>query len=209
MLGVGDLLFGKAVPAGRLNQMVYPAAYVNQSSLFDMGLRPGASVWPPFTNPGRTHRFYTGKPVLPFGFGLSYTTFQYTMHSMPTTVSHTHIRAQLQAAAPDLRQIEANFYVNVTNTGPVDADDIVLGFLTPPGAGSEGVPLQQLFGFERVFVARGQTVTVYLGAQLSAFTQVLKSGSRVAWPGTYKVHFGVAETRDLGMGFAEHTLDCF
>ena len=39
------------------------------------------------------------------------------------------------------------FSVNVTNTGSVDADDVVLGFLTPPGAGEDGVPLQSLFGF--------------------------------------------------------------
>ena len=35
------------------------------------------------TNPGRTHRFYTGKAVLPFGFGLSYTSFSYSLVSSP------------------------------------------------------------------------------------------------------------------------------
>ena len=38
--------------------------------------------------------------------------------------------------------------VTVTNTGKLDADDVVLGFLTPPGAGQNGVPLQTLYGFE-------------------------------------------------------------
>lgn len=209
VLGVGDLIFGKAVPAGRLNQMVYPAHFVHDVSMFDMGMRPGPSVWPPFSNPGRTHRFYTGQAVLPFGFGLSYTTFTYTLHRMPSVVSHAHIQAQLTMAKPDLRVEATQFSVNVTNTGNYDADDVVLGFLTPPGAGSNGVPLQQLFGFERVFVAQGQTVTVYLGAQLSAFTQVLKDGTRLAWPGTYKVRFGVAEAQHLGMGFVEHSLECF
>lgn len=32
-------------------------------------VRPGPSAFPPYSNPGRTHRFYTGTPVLPFGFG--------------------------------------------------------------------------------------------------------------------------------------------
>ena len=45
-----------------------------------------------------------------------------------------------------------NYEVKVTNTGTVDADDVVLGFLVPPGAGVNGVPLQTLFGFERVHV---------------------------------------------------------
>jgi hypothetical protein len=34
-----------------------------------MNVRPGPSVWPPFTSPGRTYRFYTGTPVFEFGFG--------------------------------------------------------------------------------------------------------------------------------------------
>jgi len=38
----------------------------------------------------------------------------------------------------------------VTNTGVMDADDVVLGFLTPPSAGVNGVPLQTLYAFDRV-----------------------------------------------------------
>jgi hypothetical protein len=38
-------------------------------SMFEMNMRPGPSVWPPGTSPGRTYRFYTGETVLPFGFG--------------------------------------------------------------------------------------------------------------------------------------------
>ena len=94
----------------------------------------------------------------------------------------------------------------MTNTGTVDSDDVVLGFLVPPGAGVDGVPLQELFGFERVFVPAGQTVTVYLGAQGVRFTQANKDGVRVALPGKYTVRFGVQETLAGGMGFAEMQL---
>merc|ERR1712061_340556 len=81
-LGVGDVVFGKVVPAGRTIQTVYPASYADQVSIFDFNMRPGTSLWPrpdcpaPYknctlgTNPGRTHRFYTGRPVVPFGYGL-------------------------------------------------------------------------------------------------------------------------------------------
>jgi beta-D-xylosidase 4 len=54
ILGVADLLFGKVSPSGRMVQTTYPANFVNEVSMFDMGMRPGPSVWPPFTNPGRT-----------------------------------------------------------------------------------------------------------------------------------------------------------
>ena len=80
-LGVGDLIFGKAVPAGRTIQTIYPEEYQNSISIFDFNMRPGPSPFarpdcttnpcPNGTNPGRTHRFYTGTPVVPFGFGLS------------------------------------------------------------------------------------------------------------------------------------------
>jgi hypothetical protein len=82
-----------------------------------------------------------------------------------------HIPASLKTTAVD-------FYVNVTNTGSVDSDDVVLGFIVPPGAGVNGVPLQELFGFQRVFVPAGQTVTVYLGAQGVRFTQAGVDGVR-------------------------------
>ena len=96
--------------------------------------------------------------------------------------------------------------MNVTNTGSMDADDVVLGFLVPAGAGTGGVPLQELFGFERVFVPAGQTVTVYLGAQGVRFCQADKDGVRHFLPGEYKVRFGVQETAAHGMGFAEISL---
>ena len=176
-------------------------------------MRPGPSAWPPGTNPGRTYRFYTGVPVLPYGFGLSYTTWMYTPIPGPTPPRFAAIDAAARAhhAQPDsvgtipaaLKEVAADFYVNVTNTGSVDSDDVVLGFLVPPGAGVNGVPLQELFGFERVHVRAGETVTVYLGAQGVRFTQAGADGVRRALAGDYVARFGVAETAAQGMGFAE------
>ena len=226
--GTLDAVFGRTppgasgggapvAPAGRMSQTTYPADFVNQVSMWDFGMRPGPSAWPPGTNPGRTYRFYTGTPVLPFGFGLSYTTWTYT--PLPDPAPPAPFMAAVEAAAraqeatgvvghipASLQATAAQFWVNVTNTGTVDSDDVVLGFLVPPGAGANGVPLQELFGFERVFVRAGQTVTVYLGAQGVRFTQAGKDGVRRALRGEYKVRFGVAQTAAGGMGFAERTL---
>merc|ERR1712232_46271 len=85
----------------------------------------------------------------------------------------------------------------------MDADDVVLGFLVPPGAGQNGVPLKSLFGFERVHVKAGETVTVYLQPSLSDFAQANTDGMLVARPGEYKVFFGVEDTAKHGMGFVE------
>ena len=46
-------------------------------------------------------------------------------------------------------------------------------------------------------------MTVYLAANGVSFTNVLKDGSRIAWPGEYTVRFGVRETAEHGMGFSE------
>jgi hypothetical protein len=71
----------------------YPADFVNQVSMFEFGMRPGPSAWPPGTSPGRTYRFFTGTPVLPFGFGLSYTTWVYTPLPDPAPPAASGLRA--------------------------------------------------------------------------------------------------------------------
>lgn len=191
IVGVGELLFGKTSPAGRMVQTAYPAydARADEISIFDFNMRPGPSIFPrpdcaaPYTgckmgtNSGRAYRFYSGKAVVPFGSGLSYTTFSYsaTEASGAQRVSvslapvreilgathaagRTFVSSQALADAAPLVQHE----VTVTNTGSVDSDRVVLGFLVLPGAGQNGVPLQILFGFERVPVPAGQSVTTCL-----------------------------------------------
>ena len=56
---------------------------------------------------------------------------------------------------------------------------------------------------QRVHIKAGQTVSVYLAANGVSFTQAQVDGTRIAWPGEYTVRFGVKETAEHGMGFAE------
>jgi len=233
-MGAGDVIFGKVSPAGRTIQTLYPASYADQISIFDFNMRPGPSVWPrpdcsaadqkaqtcPLgTNPGRTHRFYNGKPVVKFGFGLSYTTFKYEVASAPSAVSMQKVKNHIDAS-PSTTLGESShtqwlkrgskehaigqYEVKVTNTGSVDSDNVVLGFVTPPGAGQNGVPLQTLFGFERVHVKAGQSVSVYLYPEAADFALANADGVYQAVEGEYKISFGVQEAE--ASGFVSHTL---
>jgi xylan 1,4-beta-xylosidase len=65
------------------------------------------------------------------------------------------------------------------------------------------VPLKMLFGFERVHVKAGETVSVWLYPALTDFAQAGKDGRLTALPGTYRVHFGVRETAEHEMGYTE------
>lgn len=197
-----DLIFGDAAPAGRLSQTFYAASFVDAVSMFEMGMRPGPSAFPPGTTPGRTNRFYTGSAVLPFGAGLSYTTWA-TVPAGPAVVSLASTRAFLRSnaahgaiyASRAAEPVAATYTVNVTNTGAVDSDYVVLGFLVPPSAGVGGAPLQQLFGFERVHVRAGATVTVWLGVGARDLTRVVRDAdgvvAREAVAGGWTVRLGV------------------
>ena len=107
------------------------------------------SAWPPFTNPGRTYKFYTGKPVLPFGYGLSYSRFLYEI--LPE-LSLSSVPVQQRGL-----QVLGHVAVNVTNAGDFDADEVVLGFISPPPGAAR--PLIHLFDFARLHVKAGQTTT--------------------------------------------------
>jgi beta-D-xylosidase 4 len=104
---------------------------------------------------------------------------------------------------PRLAEVQpAGLYrVNVTNTGAVDASDVVLGFISPPGAGTNNLPLKSLFGFEKVFVKAGQSVTVDLYPQMTELAVTGLGGERSPLAGVYRVSFGLSETADHGQGY--------
>jgi len=102
----------------------------------DMNMRPRAEDG----FPGRTYRFYTGQALYPFGYGLSYTTFEYRFNELELIAVRTEIQ--------DDCQIEIN--LTVRNSGTRLGDHSVLWYLAPPNAGQGGRPLASLTGFERL-----------------------------------------------------------
>ena len=98
---------------------MYPAEFTSQIPITDMGMRSA---------PGRTYRFYTGEPVYPFGYGLSYTTFTYLSASLASI--------DAGAALTTALRVPLTFNVTVENTGRMDGDHVVLGMVTSPAPGA-------------------------------------------------------------------------
>jgi len=129
---IADVLFGNYNPSGRLTQTFYDSSFLEQNDIRDMNMRPGGG------SVGRTYRFYTGEPVYPFGYGLSYTTFQYTFST---------------EGAIAFSQFSTNcveVQLNVRNAGSRSGDHSILWFVAPPSAGVLGRPLKTLVEFEKL-----------------------------------------------------------
>ncbi|MBW8882477.1 MAG: fibronectin type III-like domain-contianing protein, partial [Asticcacaulis sp.] len=105
---------------------------------------------------GRTYMYAKGRPLYPFGYGLSYTTFRY---------------GKLRTSAPVLvKDGEITVEVEVTNTGKVAGDTVVQLYVQHPRS-KVARPERELKGFQRIHLAAGETRTV--GIPLKA--------SRLAW----------------------------
>ncbi len=123
---VAETLSGKNNPAGRLPVTFYTG--VDQLPNFE-----------DYSMHNRTYRYFTGKPLYPFGYGLSYTTFSYSDLTLPT--------APVNASDP----VPAS--VTVTNTGKVAGDEVVQLYLSFPDV--KGAPLKALRAFKRVHLEPG------------------------------------------------------
>ncbi|WP_343730144.1 glycoside hydrolase family 3 C-terminal domain-containing protein [Duganella sp.] len=160
-LAVAHVLTGRADPGGRLPLTFY-------SGLADL---------PPFDDyamQGRTYRYYAGKPVYPFGAGLSYTSFSY---------------APLQVAAQDgAAENGVVVTTEITNTGARAGDDVAQLYLTPPSF--EGAPRLALRGFQRVSLKAGERRQISFRLSPRDLSFVTRDGVRQLMPGQYKLSVG-------------------
>nr|POF10828.1 beta-xylosidase/alpha-l-arabinofuranosidase 2 [Quercus suber] len=164
---IADVVFGKYNPGGRLPLTWYEAEYVNKLPLTSMQLRPDDT----HGYPGRTYKFFNGSTVFPFGYGLSYTKFNYTLTALQTSQPiklnrFQHCRDLLyknetfKPSCPavlvdDLKcQNKIGFEIELKNVGNRDGNEVVLVYSQPPD-GIVGTHFKHLIGFQRVFVAAG------------------------------------------------------
>ncbi len=123
---VAEVLFGHYNPAGRLPLTYYSS--LNEVPAFD-----DYDV-----TKGRGYQYFKGKPLYPFGYGLSYTSFVYK----------------------NLRLTESDEFVNLAfdlkNTGKMDGDEVSQVYVKLPETGVT-MPIKELKGFKRSFIKKGET----------------------------------------------------
>ncbi len=164
---IADVLFGDYSPAGRLPVTFY-------KSIDD------CPDFRDYSMANRTYRYFEGEPLYPFGYGLSYTRFDYANLRL----------SEARVAAADLAAGEAvTVSVDVTNAGTHAGDEVVQLYVTDTAA-SVTVPKRDLRGFRRIHLAVGETQTVTLPLPAKALSLIDAAGRRVLEPGTFVVTVG-------------------
>lgn len=179
-----DILTGASAPAGRLPQTQYPAKYINEVPMTDMGLRPGQS------NPGRTYKWYNGSAVFEFGYGMHYTNFSATVSS---GLNHSYSISDLTSKCQNTSAISvgscpfASVKVNVDNVGSTTSDYVALGFIAG-NFGPTPQPKKSLVSYQRLFsIAKGSSDVATLNLTLSSLARVDEMGNKVLYPGDYSL----------------------
>ena len=165
---IAETLAGDNNPAGRLPLTFY--ASTDQLPDFK-----------DYSMANRTYRYFKGKPLYGFGYGLSYSKFEY---SNPKVSSAT-------VKAGDPVTVE----VDVKNVSQRNGDEVVELYLTQP-KGDE-TPIHTLAGFTRVHIEAGKSTHVGIKIDPRTIGQVNAKGERVILPGTYSVSIGGAQPADF------------
>ena len=202
-IAIAQVLFGEHNPGGRLPVTWYPKEFT-AVPMTDMRMRADPSTG----YPGRTYRFYKGKTVYNFGYGLSYSKYSHRFVSKgtkPPSMSNIDGLKAMETAAGtvsyDVEEIGAETcdrlkfpaLVRVQNHGPMDGKHPVLLFLRWPNA-TDGRPASQLIGFQSLHLEAMQTAHVeFEVSPCKHFTRAAEDGKKVIDQGSHFVMVGEDE----------------
>ena len=161
---IAATLLGRSNPSGRLPVTFY-ASDEQLPAFTDYSMK------------GRTYRYFKGRPLYGFGYGMSYTSFAYSHLKLSTST----------LAAGDTLTVEAE----VKNTGTRAGDEVAELYLTPPQSAVS--PQVELAGFTRVHLAAGETKHVTFALDPRTLSQVDDKGARAVDAGSYMVTVGGAQ----------------
>ncbi len=168
---IAETLAGANNPSGRLPVTFY--ASLDQLPPFE-----------DYSMQNRTYRYFSGKPLYGFGYGLSYSTFEYSNLKLSSP--------QLQAGMPLTVQ------VNVRNTSKLAGDEVAELYLEFPSLA--GAPARAMRGFTRVHLLPEEGRTVSFTLKPRDLSMVNEQGEHVVAPGEYTVFVGGAQPGDTAAG---------
>jgi beta-glucosidase len=159
---IASLLFGDYSPSGRLPITFYRSEH-DLPDFHDYSME------------NRTYRFLKAEPLYPFGYGLSYTRFQYErpVLSKSDVIAGSDIEVRSQ----------------VKNTGKCESDEIVQLYLRDFEA-SVRVPKWQLAGIKRVSLKSGETCDLHFTITARQMALIDEEGNCILEPGKFRIYIG-------------------
>lgn len=133
------------------------------------------------TGRGDDYHNLSGQPLFPFGYGLSYTSFEYS-----------NLEFGKKVIAPD-EQTTISF--NIKNTGKVDGDEVVQLYITDKLA-SIARPVMELKGFQRVSLKAGESTQITFSITPEMLSMLNAEMKTVVEPGDFTIMIG-ASSRDI------------
>lgn len=173
---IADILFGDYNPAGRLPVTFY-------KSVNDL---------PDFKNynmENRTYKYFKGKPLFPFGHGLSYTNFTY---------SNLDIKKEVVVNEP----IEVK--VDISNSGAIKGEEVVQVYVSHENK-DKNAPIRSLVGFKRISLTPGETKTVILNIKPKQYALTSSEGKPIIKPGAISICVGGKQPGFNGVANANTT----
>ncbi|NQT76905.1 MAG: glycoside hydrolase family 3 C-terminal domain-containing protein [Bacteroidetes bacterium] len=165
---VADVIFGNENPAGRLPVTFYKST--NDLPPFD-----------DYSMQGRTYRFFEGDVQFPFGYGLSYSSFEYL---------EGKIDYRKEGKEP------LTLIINVKNTSLIDGEEVIQIYSRYPSSGTRH-PIKSLIGFKRILIPAGKTIEVKIPLSIDFMKQWdVEKQEYVLYPGEYEFLIG-ASSEDI------------
>lgn len=181
---LADVLFGKVSPSGKL-----PVTFYKNDQLKDFR---------DYSMKDRTYRYLKEEPVYPFGYGLSYSSFEYSDVEAKIVGTPSY---SLDNYADTIKPL-VNVTLNLKNTGSMDADEVVMVYIDKEASEKkasdracdkdllakldpDNQPIKSLCAFKRVSLKAGESISLTVPVTSRSFTTVLEDGQRVLLRGDY------------------------
>ena len=157
---IADILFGKISPSGKLPVTVY----ASDKDLADFD---------DYSMNNRTYRYFKGKPLFPFGYGLSYTKFSYSNLTADSLILNDKITLKF----------------DIKNSGKYTGDEVIETYIIYPES-NINTPIRSLIYFRRITLQAGSTETITIELPSNKFTCIDNDGNTILLNGKFKLSIG-------------------